>query len=797
MSVELIRVTYTAFSLSMSFENHAVSGNGVIGTGYHRNQDTSLYDLRKGDQEHGTCHYNETALDMELTGHSQVLPSQLSVANTELFQKNTLPELSPMSYSLTANYPFPSEDHGLYLNTLPASTLSLRQPTMFGLSLQNEESKSAQGSRLSIHGSRPSIHESRPSIPSSIHGSRPSIHGSRPSIHESRPSIYGSRGSSLGLPGSTRHMLGMSGDPLLLSGEKYDKEHNLEDGGDERDSLSLSNRVPSPISYVHVKSNSMEVPTRDTSPLPRPPYFASSHPLGHGKKDFASLTCIVNAEGLAPSPEPEVTGNRDKMTSPTHKSGRGKRDLTTLTSLPEAAVSRGDTRPPTIPEESPKQSPKVKGQAKDGSPSNKKGRSKTMSRLEKLTSLDYIRQSFRIKKKKVSFQNVKTPEATPIPPKKSAKKATPAPSSNGTVFTNTMAAEKLKESPQRLKDSPQRRISTASSDMFSPTEDSFLRQQQNYVPDHLLGMGPLAPGMYPAQLSQSGYYVPPGHQYGYPLSQQYYPQLSQGYNNPYTSSPYHQVPLNDFAHGGGAQRDVMATRYQEVVTPDYSDLTSPEHEHYRGKRGQSPESMGGDRQGSEYSYDLRPHSPGSYDRSESPQGYSKHRGQSPDKFVDSMEHYKPRAISPPEKQGGHSLGARPDYFGSPARHMDPFLVGSPQRYGVPGHMAAVPAYGAGRRGSMDQERGPRGGVRRDSIPESSAAPYFNSISVDEPYQHYSIRHHPHAHQTHNQQRRYSGYSESSVTSDPRFQDAPAPSKSKVSWSSEVKEYPANDTEINQ
>ena len=705
---------------------------------------------------------------MDGVGPSQMLPSQASIANTEVFRKSTLPELSPMSYSLTANYPFPSENEGLYLNALPASTLSLRQPTMFGLSLQHEESKSNQGSRLSIHGSRPSIHGSRPSI----HGSRPSIHESRPSIHESRPSIYSSRGSSTGLQGS-RHMLHSSGtsSDLLL---KYGKEHCVDDEANERDTVSLGNHTPSPIPFAPTKSESMEVPTRDSSPMPRPLVMASSHQLGGGRKDFASLTCIANenVDSLPGSPEPEEEVEPRRLRSPTHKMGRGKRDLTTLTALPEGAV----------PEEEKGEEGAKDKDIKESSPGIKKGRSKTMSRLEKLTSLDYIRQSFRIKKKKVSFQNVKTPETTPTPPKKSVKKSSPV--HNGKALTNDSGLDKM------AADSRERRISAASTDMFSPNEE-YLRHHQPYT-DHMMGV---APGMY-AQLSQPNYYVPA--QYAYPqLSQQYYPQLSQGYGNPYGTSPYHQVPLNDYR----AQREPPGNRYQEVITPDYSDITSPDRENFRGH---SPEPN--DRQGSEYSYELRPRSPVGY--------------KDGDTSPDSMEQPSPVRRGEPH----------PDYMRGPA-HYDPYLMGSPQRYGMPGYGAGPGlGLGPGHRGSMDYEGHRRrssidydGQRRRSSGEQRSSIDYdgqrrrssgeqqemlINSISVDNPhpypatnrthqprmgrrysgYSESSMTSDPTTHSSLRMDQRYSGYSESSTTSDTR--ELTSSGKGRVSWSSEVKEHPA-------
>ena len=821
----------------MSFENMGVRNrdfageNGIIGTRFHKYQaEGSLQDLNYDtipDRDGGTYLFNETALDADLEfpqqnggEASQILPSQLSVANTEVFQKSTLPELSPMSYSLTANYPFPLEDS---INNLPASTLSLRQPTMFGLSLQNEESKSNQGSKLSIHGSRPSIHGSRPSI----HGSRPSIHGSRPSIHESRPSIYSSRTSSIQGGLGSRHGLYNSGtSESLLSGGRFDKEHSIPD--DDSNSRDIfTNRFSSP-NLVPSNSDSMEVPTRDSSPLSRP-LLASSHPLGHGKRDFASLTCIVNPHTSLP-PTPEPLDDRDsslrdnsllaRTKSPTHK--KPKRDLTSLTSVP-------------IPEEEEKLKKETKAEeSKEESPSTKKGRSKAMSRLEKLTSLDYIRQSFRIKKKKVSFQNVKTPETTPTPTKKGTKKqASPAPTTSSTTPNSNGSTAYPKPAPEKDVDVPQRRTSNASTDIFSPTEESFFRLQQqqqaaqNYM-DHMIHMG------YAAQLSQPNYFMPHP-QYPYPqLSQQYFPpQLSQSYPGHAFSSPYHHVHPEPFRlgqRGAEGHRETAPTgRYQEVITPDFSDITSPDHERYRPPDTQSPQPS--DMQGSEYSYDLRPQSPDSLDakyreREVSPSNYN---GTGP------PDHYKHRPPTPEHGTylpGGHHLGMHhPDVvMRSPGHYpyynhaVDPFLLGSPARYGYgrgqehdaryppqPGRRSSGAGFSDGQPGSRrssgagfpDGQPGSRrvsGGSMPDgdlaqrrtsigSIPERHPArtsggeepppghAYHyahhnnsNSISVDEPLQ--------------NTHRKYSLQSDTSA--------AETDKKNHVSWSSEVKEYPPHD-----
>ena len=795
---------HNLFHFRFSFENRGARteyDNGVTGTSY-RSYNTLELHQHHHDNIDDPGNY-ETCIDKLEFPHnegdpSQPLASQISVANTELFQRNTLPELSPMSYSLTANYPFHSEGNGLYL---PASTPSLRQPTMFGLSLQQEESKSTHGSHLSMSGSK-----------ASIHGSRPSIYGSRTSgLHGSRHLVYNSATSRDSLLGCSQ---------------------TIENSSD----VSLSNQISISTQPLST-SESMEVPTRE-SPQSRPLLpSATSHLLGHGKKDFASLTCIpnYNAESpLPPSPEPTDEGNDKSLTSPQRKAG-GKRNLTSLTSV--TSPTAGDTKfIEAITEEEVSEGPKVK-KNKDASPSTKKGRSRPMSKLEKLTSLDYIRQSFRLKKKKVSFQNIKTPEATPKSAKKNSKKTTPT---NDTVFSNVMSSSvKMGRSvhshgtpqqhmspahghgipqqhmspahghgipqrhispahghgtPQRHispahgHGTPQRRISTESSDLFSPTETMFSPTDSEAFFEHSHGDHPMA--MY-GQLSQPSYYLTHAH-YPYPqLSQQYYPQLSQGYI--YHPQQYH-IPIADPFSRGGYQREHMASRYQEVITPDYSDITTPDH--YRQRALHSPEPN--DRQGSEYSYELRSHSPeGSYNGvNTSPKRY-KGRGHSPDTEISAAsEQYRSHSPDDGELQFGihpeyndsfiangylrspshHYTGTSPNHPPINTQYMrnsQHYKGSSPERYGVGGHGLKK-----------------HGGEQEKWVVDGEIIPEESSTSVDPSPQHYAVNHKD-SFQNQSLEKRYSGYSESSTTEN-RFADSAAQSKN-VSWNTTVVEYPAHDS----
>ena len=547
------------------------------GGGDHSQYHNSLH----GSQPLPSFHHSQGHPSQPLQ-HSQPYPSlshhhSQASALTDIFQKTTLPELSPMSYSLTGN---PHHPDTLYLNTMPASDVSLREPTMFALRLQQEESKSAQGSRLSINGSKTSIHNS-------MHGSKPSVYGSRASnIHGSRPLVFNSgtsRESLLGLRGGGG------------------KEHSIDDEAATLPHASqLSDRFPSPaFPVMNPSMENTDLPTRD-SPLPR----LEPLEMSHGKKDFASLTCITNDHrrnipSTSPSPM-ESPVNSEVEVTPVHRKLSKRRDLSSLTSLDFMSgpslgkENRGGT---IIEEEEASQGSRVNSdKAKDESPAVKKRRSKRLSRLEKLTSLDYIRQSFRLKKKKVSFEQ--SQEDAPKPTGK--KSSSSVKKHSDTVISNNQAQihdndPVAPEKPRgRMEWHQGRRNSSTSTDVFSPTENiarhMYLQHHHHAFQDPHAAMAM----SYTPQLNQPTYFLPPHmsgapgmpmHPHMYPpgvqLSQQFYPsQLSQGY-------PYH--PPGSFmgevyTNGRGFPQDMVpptgsrADHRQEVVTPDYSDITTPDHE---------------------------------------------------------------------------------------------------------------------------------------------------------------------------------------------------------------------------
>ena len=590
--------------------------------------------------------YRESAIDIERAymtqpsqmTHATTQPSQMTQmsATTDLFREHSLPRLSPLTCSsqiLTAPQ-FPTHRPSLsvdenephtalgirrrsLLTVIPNPSPSLHQPTLMALSLKNEESKSAHGSRASVQGSR-----------TSIQGSRPSVLGSRGSVHTgtgSRSQIFSSNPSSREVSA------------LRLNGGR-------EFGVSEEDaaSLQLSGRGISPA----LKQNSFEeVPTRD-SPGPE----IASHAVGYGKKDFASLTCIPNqyaveAERLEEKPQ--------------------------LSTVPEKQSIDDSKEEETIASEETK----------------KKTRSRAMSKLEKLTSLDYIRASLRLKKKKVSF--VKTPESAKKE-KQKKDRAKPSPE------------EKMKGQEQAPSDhtSPShpgremlqnRRHSASARTEFSPQHAHAGEHNlpANKYPDHYY---------YPQlQLSQPLYYGATGgggggvHPataaamfYQYPqLSQQYYVQLSQGGYGPGPYPPhmlYQGSVMDPYSRSYGEPS--TPSRYQAIDTPDLFDDDTPEPEFYQER---SPDNILQQRQ--------QPNGFG--DPFRSPE-HSNMRPSSPDRFTETSDTSSYAAAPPP----GSASHTHEDSLTSAHKHfMDEFVMdGVENHYGYGageqyhGHGHPVPTY---------------------------------------------------------------------------------------------------------
>ena len=529
------------------------------------------YDMKDLDQEpfkFPSTEYRETSVDdhdrVRLHQASQVghatQPSQMTQMSTatDLFRERSLPKLSPLSYSsqfLTApqfpnHYPSLSVDatsdpHTSMIGSrrqslmalIPNQSPSLRVPTLMALSLKNEETKSAQGSKVSVHGSR-----------TSMQGSRPSMHSSKGSIHTgtgSRSQIYSSNLSS------REHSA------LLLNGPR-------EFGGTDDDTVSLqySGRGISPA----MKQNSLEeVPTRD-SPLPQE---IASHAVGYGRKDFASLTCIPNQYAV------EAERLEEKKQ---------------LSTLPEKQAVENN----------------INAEKESSAETKKKPRSRAMSKLEKLTSLDYIRASLRLKKKKVSFEKT----LDPVPKEKQNKSKSSSKDKN---------EENSGAKPHPPKDIHHtRRHSASARAEFSP-HGKTPPTSANKFPDHF----------YYPQLSQPMYYggaphmIHPAMFYQYPqLSQQYYAQLSQG---GYGAAPYppHMVYQSNVVDPYSPGYSDLPTRYDNMVTPELYDDT-PEPEFYQER---SPDNVLEDGH----------HQPSSFNGQLQSPVHSSGRPTSPDRFTETSD----------------------------------------------------------------------------------------------------------------------------------------------------------------
>ena len=386
---------------------------------------------------------------------------------------------------------------------LPGGSPSLRHVTRMGQSIANEDTKSAQGSRLSIPGSK-----------TSIQGSRPSVFSSQTSFLQS---------------GSRSQMFSptLSIDPMPSgSGNHRD---------DDTVSLPLSGRTTSPLLQQSSLNSSLEAPTRD-EPSVRAPPLATSHDLGPGMKDFASMTCIPNHSALSAEVHTTRGTNFDPKPDILTDSGSSRRtslntcDLGALTTISGRKVSSasepaGTSEQETMVEKMNEREPEKKSKSK-------------MSRLEMLTSL---RASMRKAAMRMSFKGKKKKE--------------------NVVLTNDRAVSEQETTPTR--DKSVRRHSDNSDQPISPGDT---RGRQRAYTDF-------------SQLSQPNLYYPPQ-----PYHMINYPQLSQSYGFP----PPMQVPLdNPFGRPGPRPPQDYSTPYPGMVTPDYSDVTTPEHGRYGNQNGVS------------------------------------------------------------------------------------------------------------------------------------------------------------------------------------------------------------------
>lgn len=524
--------------------------NGVSPT-YRPRSRASVHELRTLDTDafYGEYHY-QTA--------SQPYHNTVTTAADNSFY-DPLPTISPLSYpSQLKNY-ISSPDRRDQLSSptphislsgspgkirrFPGSSPSLHRPTPLGQQLQKQaEKNSTQGSRNSIQGSRASI---------SAMGSRASFTGSRNSFLSSNNAM-------------SRDDMRSSG--FLLASNKTMSE--------EETSSQISYR---PL----VRQTSLDmVPTRE-SPV-QPSSQMTSKKRGY---ESSSLTCISNP--LALQGEEEAVGREDGdgvdendlrtdplnpvMTStpvnqgtedlPTKEARLNKKmevsgdssvfmsprkkSLKQLTSLTLSETEEREA-PENTSETTPTTSEVVGGDEANKESSTQKTekpRNKPMSRLEKLTSLDYLRSSIRrsLKKKRVSFLT-RTPDTTPKIKKKSPSRTLPAEEPElepDLTFTNQEAFDS--EGPMI---SPRIHTPSPLSPEFETVDEYPQRYPNDFFnsdvyPETLFHPHPRTGGgasgggrvraysdmpMFAPQLSQPTYYPSTMH---YP--QPTYPQLSQQY----------------------------------------------------------------------------------------------------------------------------------------------------------------------------------------------------------------------------------------------------------------------------
>ena len=619
------------------------------------------------------------------------------------------------------------------------------------------------------------------------------------------------------------------------------------------------------------------IPTRDS---PRAVPLATSHALKERKKDFASLTCIPNHQAIAdefglgflqtPLSEstPKFSGQgrelsrsvpyeshapESSLSSPHRKSG-SKINLGALTTLEQERENEtakptdaiDSAIPRTVSEPVPKTSDDSKAKAKKESPKSspaaKKPKSRAMSKLEKLTSLDYIRASLRLKKKKVSFE--KTPETA----KQKSKKKKPEAEPELVVFANKAAGSasggNRLESPtdrspvpyQEPKPDAQRPIEN---DVFSPDiypEDFGGGFQRHYAgrPRVYSDMH----GVYP-QLSQPTYF--PGHmgsgQYlsTYPqLSQQYYPQLSQGAyypsHHPYPHAraplplPLHSLPPQpSHVHqtSGGSGGEPYGRRYSDAVIPGagrYPDMVTPDAylppNHDRFRDIPSPDRFT-DNSSIMDQYHGGTRSPDRF--TETSNTSERYQATSPDAYLDMPGRYRDSRSPDRWTDSSYSNSARYDEPISPTRFAPERFIDD-RRRGSKDHSLGMDS-GRQRHNNETRLLETFDGGRRHSLethnryPHGADSGWRNGLQMGQPDRPGRDADHMRQHSSDSMDReripslqgrlpdrysdgfrdqdvrspgRYSTYSDTS-TSD-KFADTSAP-KGRVSWSTEVIEYP--------
>ena len=408
-----------ALPLCSSSRQPSTLRNGVSPT-YRPRSRNSLHEMRQ--------HMDADAFYSEYPYQTASQPYHSTVAMADSVFIEPLPQMSPLSYpSQLRNY-MSSPEHPSSptprislsgspggMQRFPGSSPSLHRPTPLGQQLQ-KKTNSTHGSRTSIQGSRASI---------SALGSRTSFSGSRNSFLSSNNTMSRDEMRSSGILASNKamseeeagsqlsfHQLIKPGSLDMVPTRESPVPQSSQQTSQRRDFVNMTITNPMVLEEEGGMEGREEGDGVDENDLRKDPLVPvmTSTPANQGGEEFPTRQG-KKANG---SQKAEETSN---LMSPR------KKNLRQLTSLSrqegEATASAADAAPTP---------PGAAGRSGEGTAGKEeKPKSKPMSRLEKLTSLDYLRSSIRrsLKKKRVSFLTRTPPDTTPKTKKKTPPRSLP------------------------------------------------------------------------------------------------------------------------------------------------------------------------------------------------------------------------------------------------------------------------------------------------------------------------------------------------------------------------------------
>ena len=458
---------------------------------------------------------------------------------------------------------------------------------------------------------------------------------------------------------------------------------------EKRNFVSLT-CIPNPLALQGDEGGREEGDGEDENDLRKDPILPlmTSTPAG-------SMAQEIPTKGERKAGVPSTAADTPLFSSPQRRAHVNLRQLTSLSSFDPGREGEGEGNP-NSPETTASGGAAAAGrrenseEANQSSVAQKEGKSQTpaekpraraMSRLEKLTSLDYIRSSIRrsLKKKRVSFLT-KTPESTPKakkknpPPREVDLEPDPLTFSNQSAFDTDESANARIHTPSPLSpdfegvdDTPQR----YPNDFYNPDVYPETHQFHRNYPgagQRMRAYSDMPP--YPPQLSQPTYYpsMPPHYlQPSYPqLSQQYIPQPYVPPQPAFVGSPVHRAfaPMPPMAANSAPHpRDRYTRRYSDTTAP--STAAPSRAVPSQGVRGMAPYTLPA--QNPEWylypSEDPRLRSPEAL--TEVSDGYG--CGQSPDRFTETSNISDVRALSP---DAYALMSGRNGYMEGPQRFRD-------------------------------------------------------------------------------------------------------------------------------